>query len=492
MSDPRSSRYYRDAQYGTSRSIGVNTITDAYASDSDSGRSISPSLQSYREEVSQYMVKRESSAYRYYPGVETLEVFDYMDDRRDLHNTNLAESIAHVIKGSLGAGVLSMHEAFMYGGLWTSLITTFVIGFLIYYAMSMLGRSAHKMYRRLKVSKLSYPDLAEVSLATGPFRSVRRLSKTFRYTVDTCLFLDMCGTCCVYQIMIAHTLKNVVEGLPEQFQLEYEYGLRIYILFTSPVLILLCMIRSLKFLAPFSMVADLFIAICVLTTLYYSMRSASNIRSRPGWKDLQGFVRFCGICLYCTSGVSVALPIENNMKKPRYYRVALRCGMTIVILLISITGFFGYWGWGEVCKSPITVHMPLNFFTTVLQCLLLMMLSTTFAVAFWVPFRIIWFYIGRRHKRKLVIWERFYRVIMALLVTAVSTTFPNLIPVMVFLGHFFLGFIAFVFPAFIELLVTWSDENVILWRARITFFKDLFIILFGLILSGSAFYAAKH
>lgn len=40
-----------------------------------------------------------------------------------------------MIKGSLGAAVLSMHEAYMIGGLWTSLAVTIVVGVLVAYTM---------------------------------------------------------------------------------------------------------------------------------------------------------------------------------------------------------------------------------------------------------------------------------------------------------------------------------------------------------------------
>lgn len=48
---------------------------------------------------------------------------------------SLLESTAHLVKGCLGAGILGMHEAYMYGGIWTSLGVTATIGFLVPYCM---------------------------------------------------------------------------------------------------------------------------------------------------------------------------------------------------------------------------------------------------------------------------------------------------------------------------------------------------------------------
>ncbi|XP_047037577.1 proton-coupled amino acid transporter 4-like [Helicoverpa zea] len=422
----------------------------------DFDRSPTPSLYTLDRDIKNYIHKRESHSYEYYPGTERT-VYDYIEERNDMYNTNLIESTAHLIKGSLGAGALSMHEAYMYGGLWTSLVVTIVIGITISYTMLMLIRSAQKVYRRLRISKLSYPDLAEAACATSPWRFVRKLSKPFRYLVDACIIFEMCGTCCIYQIMIGSSIKQMFEGIDYEFA-KRVMGIRLYILISAPILLPLCQIRSLKFLAPFSMLADVFVALCVLTTLYYSLITLNaNITDRYAWKNIHGFFRIAGICMYTTSGICVALPVENNMKRPRYFPQAVRLATIVVLTLTVTTGVFGYWAWGESCKSPITVHMPLNIFTTILQFLLIMMLSTSFAVQFWVPFRIIWHYLVRRYKRKQAIWERVHRLIMGLIVMAFTMLFPNVISVMIFLGQFFMGLVALVFPATIEIMVDWEE-----------------------------------
>ncbi|KAJ8706057.1 hypothetical protein PYW07_010834 [Mythimna separata] len=316
---------------------------------------------SLNKEVEEYVRKRDAShIYEYYPGTERT-VYDYVAERNDMYNTNLVEATAHLIKGSLGAAVLSMHEGYMYGGLWTSVVVTVVIGVLIGYTMYMLIRSAQKMYRRLRIHKLSYPDLAEAAAATAPWTWVRKKSKAFRYTVEIILFLQMCGICCIYHIVIAHTIRQIINSfeidVPSSF-----IDIRMYILCTTPLLLPLCLIRSLKLLAPFAMIADIFVALCVCTTIYFSISLALEVTldQRAAWKDMHGFIRICGLSMYGTSGVCVALPVENNMKQPIYFPRVVQFATAIVIILTVATGFFGYWAWGETCTSPITVHLPNN------------------------------------------------------------------------------------------------------------------------------------
>ncbi|CAK1549217.1 unnamed protein product [Leptosia nina] len=204
---------------------------------------------------------------------------------RQASGKNLVESTAHYVKGCLGAGLLGIHEGFMYGGLWASLGATAFLGFLVPY--------------------------------------------------------------CTYVLeAVSPTIKNS------------NLDISIYIIIITIPLVSLCLIRSLKYLAPFSLIADLFIAICVITSLYYSISVVQSIRNVPSWKSIHGLLRFCGVCIYSIDGIGVSLPIENNMRRPQYFDVVLQCGMAIVIPLVAMVGFFGYWAWGEHCRTPITIHMP--------------------------------------------------------------------------------------------------------------------------------------
>ncbi|XP_039761715.1 proton-coupled amino acid transporter-like protein CG1139 isoform X3 [Pararge aegeria] len=361
-------------------------------------------------ELNQYLEKEGSTAYNVYPGVEMID-YDFTAERQNLYSTNVLESTAHLVKSCLGAGILGMHEAYMYGGLWTSLGLTVVVGFLVSYSMFVL---------------------ASVT--------------------------------------------------------DYKLSMSILILIITAPLIALCLIRSLKYLAPFSLVADLIIVTCVLTTMYYSISVAADLNKRPVWKSTHGLLRFLGICIYSINGIGVTLPIENNMRRPVYFRAVLQWGMPFVVTLVMIIGFFGYWAWGEQCRSPFTVHMPSNTILTIMQGFLTITLGVTFAVHFWVPFRIIWHYVGRNYKKRRGVWERLYRTVYVFMISCLSIAFPNMSNWMSFLGNFFTAFLVFIFPAIMETMITWKEPRKLIFR--LSLLKNVSLVLFGLFLGGGAFYSS--
>lgn len=74
----------------------------------------------------------------------------------------------HLLKGSLGTGILAMPKAFLNAGFVVGLIATFVIGLFCTYCMRILVRSEYELCKRLRVPSMSYPATAEAALAEGP------------------------------------------------------------------------------------------------------------------------------------------------------------------------------------------------------------------------------------------------------------------------------------------------------------------------------------
>ncbi|XP_075987497.1 proton-coupled amino acid transporter-like protein pathetic [Anticarsia gemmatalis] len=371
-------------------------------------------------------------------------------------------------------------------GLWTALFTTVIFGFYITYCIHILVTSAQTLYVKLKIPAMSYPDLAEKSMEHGPFPKCRKHGALFRYGVDITICLDLFGSCAVYEIIIAKTIQQLVDDTEKEGPISV---LRLYILIIALPILLLCMIRSLKYLAPFTLVGDLFIIMCVIATVVYALEIAPDVSERPAWKNFVGFFEFCGVVVFSMEGIGVSLPIENNMKNPKRFPIVLCVGMAVVVSFLLLTGFFGYWGYGETLISPITLNFPRDIFPTILKALIAVMIFITFGLNFWAPFNLVWFYLGKRYpENKHYIWERVYRAIFVVIITVVAVAFPNMGPIMGLIGSFCLSLMGFIFPALIETLVIWESPG--LGFAKWRLWKNIFIFIVGIILMVSGTYSS--
>lgn len=86
------------------------------------------------------------------------------------------DTLVHLLKGSMGTGILAMPRAFHHAGYVVGIIGTLVIGFICTYCIHVLLRAHYDLCKRRKVPSLTYPQIAEASLADGPPR-LRRYSR---------------------------------------------------------------------------------------------------------------------------------------------------------------------------------------------------------------------------------------------------------------------------------------------------------------------------
>ncbi|KAG6444089.1 hypothetical protein O3G_MSEX003210 [Manduca sexta] len=322
--------------------------------------------------------------------------------------------------------------------------------------------------------------MSSVQKLKGSIKKITINHSNSRYAVDITICIDLFGACCVYQIIIAKTIKQLAMNSTEVPAEDLNY-LRLYIFALLVPILLLCMITTLKYLAPFTLIADVFIVACVIATVYYSLREAPNISEVPSWKGVIGFFEFCGIVVFSMEGIGVSLPIENNMKDPKKFPLVLCGGMSVVVSFLILVGFFGYWGFGENSRSPVTLNFPPDVFPTILKCLMAVMIFVTFALNFWAPFNLVWHYVSRKHDPKRYwLWERVYRAIFIVVITAIAIAFPNIGNLMGLLGAFCLSNMGFIFPAIIELLVVW--ENPGLGRYKWRLWKNVFVLIVGVLL----------
>lgn len=78
------------------------------------------------------------------------------------------ETLLHLLKGSLGTGILAMPLAFYHSGWLLGVIATGCIGLLCTYCIHMLIKCEYELCKRLKVPSLTYPATAECALQDGP------------------------------------------------------------------------------------------------------------------------------------------------------------------------------------------------------------------------------------------------------------------------------------------------------------------------------------
>ncbi|CAG4974976.1 unnamed protein product [Colias eurytheme] len=420
---------------------------------------------------------------------EEEDAFDYVKYRNVPKPTGVIGSIAHMVKGALGGGILGGHVAYMKAGVWIAVPFNFLFGIYMGYCLYILVMSAQKLYRRTRIPSMSYPDVGEAAMACCPNPKVARFSRFFRYSIDGIICLDLFGACACYQIIIAKSLKQLVENTQKTSLDSIGPGypdLRVYLACMIPPIILICLITHLKWLAPFSIGANIVVLIIIFTAVYYAFVYNPTFTGLVPITKLYSYFEFVGMSVFSMSCSGVVIPIENNMANPKKYPIVLCTGMSLIICCTFLVSFFGYSAFLENCESPITVNFPMTTGPKILKVLIVVMIYITHALNFWVPFNLCFYYLKFLHpEQKHLMWELIYRAIFVAMIGCIAIVFPNINALMGFLGTFCLSNMAFIWPNIIYLLTNWERPGLGKYYWRL--WKSLFLILIGcfLLLCGS-------
>ncbi|XP_054274645.1 proton-coupled amino acid transporter-like protein pathetic isoform X2 [Macrosteles quadrilineatus] len=403
--------------------------------------------------------------------------YNPFEHRRVTHPTTDTETLIHLLKGSLGTGILAMPAAFRNAGLFFGLFATFIIGIVCTYCIHILVKCAHKLCRRMKVPSLGFADVAEVAFLAGP-PSIQKFATLSRFLVNLFLVVDLLGCCCVYIVFVAKNAKQVID-----VNLETDIDLRLYMLALLPLLICMNLIRNLKYLAPFSMVANILIGTGMGITFYYIFQDLPPVTSQPKFSSMAQLPIFFGTAIFALEGIGVVMPLENNMKTPTHFigcPGVLNTGMFFVVLLYSSVGFFGYLKYGDATEPSITLNLPDNILAQSVKVMIAVAIFLTYSLQFYVPMEIIWKAVKHRFTKHPALVEYSIRIVLVIMTVLIAIMVPNLGPFISLVGAVCLSFLGLMFPSIVEIIVYWGSEeglgkgNWILW-------KNLAVIMFGVV-----------
>lgn len=161
---------------------------------------------------------------------------------------------------------------------------------------------------------------------------------------------------CVYIVFIATSFHDVIN-----YDFDLNWDVRIYIAMTLVPCLFIGQIRNLKWLVPFSAMANLFIVVTFGITLYYMFNEPLVVSDKPYVAKVSQIPLFFATVIFAMEGIGVVMPVENSMKKPQHFLGCpgvLNTAMITVVSLYAIIGFFGYIRFGSEVRGSITLNLP--------------------------------------------------------------------------------------------------------------------------------------
>ncbi|XP_066505571.1 proton-coupled amino acid transporter 1 isoform X2 [Hoplias malabaricus] len=306
------------------------------------------------------------------------------------------QTLIHLLKGNIGTGLLGLPLAVKNAGLVMGPLCLLVMGIVAVHCMSVLVKCAHHLSAKLGKPFLSYGEAVEYGMENVSW--LRNHSHWGRHVVNLFLIITQLGFCCVYFVFLSDNIKQVIEAangttmnceVNQTAVIVPSYDSRLYMIFILPFIILLVFTRNLKFLAPFSFLANLVMSASLILIYYYSLTHIPNPIDLPYVGKAIDFPLFFGTSIFAFEGIGVVLPLENKMQKPQSFRMVLYLGMGIVTMLYISLGTVGYISFGERIKGSITLNLPDCWMYQTVKLLYSFGIYITYALQFYVPAEIL-------------------------------------------------------------------------------------------------------
>ncbi|XP_026762722.1 proton-coupled amino acid transporter-like protein pathetic [Galleria mellonella] len=413
--------------------------------------------------------------------------FDPFTERKLDNPTSNNDTLTHLLKASLGTGILAMPLAFKCVGLISGIFFTILVAVVCTHCSYILIKCAHVLYKKTKKTAMTFPEVGQAALENGP-QSLRKFANGFRIFILVSLFLTYFGTCSVYTVMISkHILKVVAYYMNTP---EKEVEIRIFIIALLLPLIFMAWIRNLKYLAPVSMIANIFMGLGLGITFYYlvgtgdlKVDNIKNMLIKPPnqWPD------FFSLSIFAMEAIGVMMPLENAMETPQAmlgYCGVLNKGMSGVTFVYILLGFLGYLRFGENVQDSITLNLhDSDIPAQIVNVSIAIAVYCTFGLQFFVCIEIMWNSLKDKFSKRPDLADYIMRTIMVTVCVLLAVAVPTIGPFMGVIGAFCFSLLGLIAPAFIEVITYWDIGfgpcKYLIWKNVLVLFFGLFALIFG-------------
>lgn len=394
--------------------------------------------------------------------------------------TNNWETLVHLLKCSLGTGILAMPQAFARSGLVTGIVATVLVGALVTHCLHVLVRSQYAACKMHRVPLLTYPDSMNALLATGP-QPLRRFAHPAAVTVDIFLVVYQLGICCVYIVFIADNIKKICDPY-------HEMDVKIHMLIILGPLIAFNLIPSLKLLAPFSALANVLTFLGLGIIVYYLITGKKSSQPLDLWGSMAEFPLFFGTILFALTAVGVVIALENNMKTPKAFGTpcgVLNSGMVIIVLLYVAVGALGYNYCVSNCSDSVTLDLPPGALATSVIVMFAIAIFISYGLHCYVPVEVVWRgYLLPRLQRsglppsRIIFAEYALRVALCLLTFVLAAAVPRLGLFISLFGALCLSALGICFPVIMEACAAYSAKG---GPSHLLLLKDVLLFVVGVV-----------
>lgn len=308
---------------------------------------------------------------------------------------------------------------------------------------------------------LDYGHMAEEAFAVHD-SWLRYLAKPASIIVNLCLVLLQLGICSVFYIFVADHTKQVIDHF---FSMDLDQNT--VLVSILPFFIALSSVKSLIVMSWIAFLGNILVLGAILIIdVQLCIAPHIPLSDLAGVTTIQKAAVVAGSITYAYTCPALVLPLENKMRNPQRMMGifgVISTSVASVGLLYVVTGFLGYFTYGDNIQGSITLNLTNNPLDFSVKTLLLLMTFCGYIIQHYPIIEMIWPTMERllsgAHCCLTNSVNYTLRYTIVILSFALAYSIPKLEQIIPIIGVTTGMLLSFVIPATLETVVFWSE-----WR----------------------------
>ena len=405
---------------------------------------------------------------------DTEEITVQTKEKKESELISANVALVHLMKGNIGIGVLAMPSALVNAGLAVGTAGLAVVAVITVHCMHMLVNATNVLTARHNSVYLDYGEVVQLSLLPHS----RKLSNIGLKIINIFICTTQLGGNSVYVLFIATSIQELCKNLAG-----INWSINYFILILWVPLVLLCLLRNLRLLAPVTVIATVCELYALGVVFYYIFRDPlPSVTSVPMVESISKLPLFFGTAIFTFEGIGIVLPLENRMRNPGELpgmSGVLNTGMVMVACLYIATGFYGYLKYGEAASvGAVTLNLPGDeVLANSAKVSILSAIFLTYPLQFYVLISIIVpnLVVPNVVPGRVIIYEYVLRVTIVSITFVLAASVPYLNLFISLAGALCMSSLSLIAPSIIDSATHWDSIG------RLRLAKNIGIFVFGVV-----------
>nr|AKN21654.1 slc36a-1 [Schmidtea mediterranea] len=384
---------------------------------------------------------------------------------------NNLQAVIHVVKCSIGTGVLALPSALRYSGYLLGSFSILILSMINVYSMHLLLEIVEniRLKNPKKILNLDYETTVKLCFENAE----EKLQKYVwvHHVLLASLSVAQIGFLSSYQIFVSENTKYIIDYYSNEQAYNmpiWQYQL-IYFLVLTPLLFF----KTLDKLSYFCQLANVLMGISLIISLVYCYLDPLPIQSLKAVVISDSTLLFFGIVIFSFESINIINPVENNLRDKKKMRE--KCGILniafiFVLPVYLVVGVSGYLRFGDNIASSLILSIPIDkWYFMLCKPFYILSILISYGLQGFVMHNIIWkkieFRLGSNKVKRII--DILIRIGIGASTTILSVSIPHFDLFISLIGAFSGSSISLIFPAVCSSVMLYSNKTGKFWRARL-------------------------